>query len=412
MMRLANLLALTIAVCLICGPVDGADWPRWRGPQANGISEETGWLTEALTGELDRRWELSIGNGWSAVATSGGLVYTMGNSDEKDTVFCVREDTGKEVWRFSYSCPEGNYPGPRSTPVVDGDRVYTLSRAGHLHCLDARTGDLKWKKDIVSELGAESPRWGFAGSALIAGKLLVLNAGTSGIALDKLTGTKVWAGQPGTGGYATPVVYEMGGQQRVLIFGESKIFSLDLATGKQLWSSDWKTRYDVNAPDPVKVDGSGIFISSGYGTGCALLDISADKPKMVWQSKELSSQFGSPVLIDGNIYGPDGSAGRSKSSLKCVDAKSGKVLWSQPLGFTSLIAAGNRLIVLGEDGVLYVVAARPDAYQELARVTALTPAKKEVCWTAPVLSNGQLYLRTSLGRLLAVGLAQSVSDGD
>jgi outer membrane protein assembly factor BamB len=412
MKRLVSLFALSISVCLICGPVCGADWPSWRGPQANGISDETDWATEALAGKLDIQWELNVGKGWSAVATSNGLVYTMGNSDGKDTVFCVREDTGKEVWRFSYSCPEGNYPGPRSTPVVDGERVYTLSREGHLHCLDARTGDLKWQKNIVSELGAESPSWGFSGSALIAGKLLVINAGTSGIALDKLTGAKVWAGQPGTGGYATPVVYEMAGKQCVLIFGESRIFSNGLATGEQVWSLPWETKYDVNAPDPVLVGNSRIFLSSGYGTGCALLDIADNTPKLAWQSNELSSQFGSSVLIDGFLYGPDGSAGRSKSSLKCLEAKSGKVLWSQTLGFTSLIAAGNRLIVLGEDGQLYVVAASPDAYQELARIAALTPEKKEVCWTAPVLSNGRLYLRSSLGRLLAVGLTQTLVDGD
>lgn len=400
-MTAMNRLGVMWAACglfLAAGAACGEDWPGWRGPDANGISKEKGWSPAALAG-AKATWRVNVGEGYSSVAVKGGRLYTMGNVNGQDIVYCLDAQSGREAWRHAYACGKGSYPGPRATPLVDGDALYTLSREGHVFCLDAKTGKVRWQREVSADPGAKVPTWGFAGSPRLAGSLLLLNAGKSGLALNKADGSVAWQSGGGPGAYASAVVFNDGARECAAIFGQKAIYGVQLKDGKVLWSYPWETSYDVHAADPV-VNGSEVFIASGYGTGCALLRIEGSEAKPVWRNELMRAHFSSVVVMDGHIYGVDGNAGGG--SLRCIEWKTGKERWAKDLGFGSLMAADGKLIVLTEKGRLIVAEAAPAGYRELAQCDVAVPPAKGKWWNMPVLSNGAVYCRNSDGTLVAI----------
>ena len=378
------------------------DWAQWRGPERNGISTETNWNPEALAKGPNMLWNEKVGLGYSSVAVNGRLLYTMGNDRGQDTVYCLDARTGREVWKYSYPSRSMQYPGPRATPTVDGNLLYTLSSDGQLICFSADSGKKQWRRNIATDFGARPPNWGFACSPVIEGELLLLNAGISGLALYKQTGKAAWASGPGTGGYATPVLYDLEGKRCAAVFGRRAIYGVEVQTGKQAWSYPWTTDNDVNAADPL-VFGSRVFISSNYGAGSALLDISGRQPRLVWRNRSMNSHFSSFLLIDGYIYGNDGFAGRRNGVFRCLDAETGRTMWSESLGFGSLIAADGKLILLTEQGDLYIARATSSSYREISQARSILSSS---CWTPPVLCNGMIYLRNHRGDLVCVDVSR------
>ena len=186
----------------------GADWFRWRGPNLDGISNETGWAANWPKDGPPVVWKASVGTGFSSMTVAGGRLYTMGNEDSVETVYCLDAATGAEIWTHSYECPlddrffEG---GPTATPTADSGAVYTISRQGDLFCFDAQNGKVRWSKNIQRETGVRIPGWGFSASPLVHGDLLLLNAGDAGTALNKTTGKVVWTSGDGEAGYTTPL---------------------------------------------------------------------------------------------------------------------------------------------------------------------------------------------------------------
>ena len=382
--------ALTVLLALVAGTLaEAEDWPNWRGPTYDGISAESNWSPEAVA-EGKVLWRASVGKGHSSFAVAGGKAYTIGNTDNQDTVYCFDAETGEEVWSHAYGCRAGNYPGPRSTPTVDGDVVFTVSREGHVHCLDAASGEVRWMQKVASK----APRWGIASSALIDGDLVVVNAGTSGVALDKKTGELEWSAGAETPGYASPVAVDLGSKRHYLIFSQNSLICVSGKTGKPRWSFDWQTKYDVLAADPILVGRSNVFISSGYGKGCAMLKATSRGVSKAWQNTNMRNHVGTCVLHDGHLYGMD------DKNLACLDVKRGKTLWTQSgLGKGGLMLADGKLIVLSENDVdLVVVEANPKAYVELARARVL----EGHTWTPPVLANGRIYCRTDAGEIACV----------
>lgn len=375
------------------------DWPQFRGPNRDGISKETQWDPQALRRGAKVLWSAQVGAGYSSVSIKGDRLFTMGHGGNQDTVYALSLKDGSVLWKHSYGCEAGSFPGPRATPATDGKWVYSFSRTGQLLCLDALTGEVKWQKDVVKEFGAQELKWGFSGSPVILGDTLLMNVGEYGAVMDRFTGTTVWASPAGTGGYATPVEVVAGGRDFLAIFSAKALYGVDAKTGKMLWSHPWKTCYDINAADPV-VSGGRLFVSSGYNTAGALLDLSGAAPAVVWINKNMKNQFSSCVLVKGYLYGFDGNNG-SSSSLKCVDFNTGEEKWSAKIGFGALSAAGDSLIALNEEGDLFVIKASPGKYE------AVSEARKvlgKTCWTAPVLCRGILYCRNSGGTLVAVDL--------
>lgn len=365
------------------------DWFQWRGPQRNGISAEKGWLAKWPAKGPKQAWKFTIGSGHCTVAVSSGRVYAMGNAKKADTVWCLDAATGERIWSRSYPCRIGEHPGPRATPTVDGKVVYTISRQGDLHCFNAATGKTVWSKNVAKEVRAKVPGWGFAGSPLVDGKLLIVNVGTAGVALDKATGQVVWKTGRGKAGFASPVLFNMGGRRCVLIFGAEALFCVDIKTGRQLWSLPWETEYDVNAADPIVV-GNRIFISSGYGKGCALLKVEGGKRSIVWRNKRMKNHFSTCVLYQGHLYGADGNAGGAV--VRCIEFETGKLKWSSPrLGMASLMLADGKLIIMGDGGRLIVAQASPAGFKLISQAQVL----RGQCWTMPVLAGGRIYCRNS-----------------
>jgi outer membrane protein assembly factor BamB len=379
---------------------EGEDWPRWRGPAGNGTSAETLANPAAVNSHPRIIWKASLGAGYASVAVQGPRLYALGNENGKDTVFCLDAGSGKTLWTFSYTCGQGSYPGPRATPAVDEGFVYTLSREGHLFCLDAETGKPRWARHLVKDFRVAAPTWDFACSPVISGGRLFLNAGESGIALDKTSGELLWGSASGPGGYATAVLAEIGGKPSVVLFRRTSVAAVEPANGTELWSFPWRTDSDVNAADPLVI-GNSVFVSSGYGRGCALYDVGGGVPRELWKSGAFAAHFSSFVFKDGYIYGVDGDARMfGVGTLRCVEARTGKEAWSARTGFGSLIAVGGRLIVLNSAGVIITAEATPAAYREIAR----GPLPRSQYWTPPAFSRGILYVRNLRGDLFAVDM--------
>jgi len=376
-----------------------SDWPRWRGPDANGISAESDWKPQSLTGAVKAKWRTNLGFGVCSVSIAGKRLYTLGNVGGSDIVYCMDAETGKPIWRFPYPCPTGNFYGPRATPTLDGGLLYTLSRKGDALCLDAETGKPKWAKDLIREFKAVPTDYGLCGSPLIVGDLVLYNALDSGIALNKTTGEKVWASSEGPGGYATPVLFKSQGNDRVAIFGARNLHVVDAATGKKVQTHPWQTQFDGNAADPAFFDEK-LFITSAWEHGCALLDVSGSSAKVLWENKNLRGHLTSPIYLDGFLYGIDDNT--PNGQLRCLDAKTGEVKWTQKGMFESMSIAGGKILALDKKGLLVIVEASPKEYKELARAAILNSKARN--WTAPVIANGLVYCRNGDGDLVCIDL--------
>ncbi len=393
--------AAILTVCVLSSFATADDWPRWRGPQLTGISTEKGWLDQWPKDGPLIAWKASVGIGFSSMSVSQGRLCTMGHKEGKDTVYCFDALTGKPIWSHSYEADLGDLyfeGGPTVTPTFDGDRVYSLSRWGHLFCFDAASGRVLWSKHLQKDLNLHVPTWGFAGSPLVHGERLILNAGKAGLALEKDSGKVVWASTNAEdAGYTTPLPFERDGERCVIVSSGTAFYGVNVKTGKELWRIRWPTQYGVNAADPIIV-GDQIFISSGYGKGAGLFQLGDAMPKEVWRNRVLRNQCNPSVLIDGFLYGIDGDT-TTATALKCIELKTGTVRWSRDdVGFGSLMAADGKLIVLSDAGELQVGPASPEGFTPTAKAKVLDGK----CWTVPVLANGRIYCRNAAGDLVCV----------
>jgi outer membrane protein assembly factor BamB len=401
-----NRLIATLA-CATALPLATAasDWPRWRGPDLNGISRETGWTTLWPKEGPKQLWKANVGIGFSSVAVADGRLFTLGHANESDTVFCFHAETGAMLWKHSYPCPlDAKYyeGGPGSTPTVAADRVYTLSKRGHLFCFDAGRGTPIWQTNLMTALGAAKPEWGFAGSPLVEDDLLLLNVGSAGTAVDRKTGRVVWTSGREMAGYATPVPWSYSGQRCALIFASKALVAVNAARGTELWRLPWVTRWNISAADP-NLAGDRVFIST-FDQGGALWQLGPGKPAELWRCPEMGNHFNSCVLVGDHLYGFDGNTDKPHPELRCVSFQTGKVQWSQRgLGMGSLMAADAKLIILSDAGLLVVAEASPAAFKPLAQAQVLGGK----CWTVPVLSNGRIYGRNAKGDLVCVDVRGS-----
>ena len=276
---IARILALSLAAS---STLVATDWPQRRGPSHNGISTETAWKAAFGADGPKQLWKASVGTGFSGVVIADGRAFTMGSgAGEKDFVVALDAGTGKELWRFTYAEPlnpkmyEG---GPNSTPTVDGGSVYTASRSGKAHCLDAATGGIKWTVDLQQTAGNTKSDWGISGAPLIVGEKLILNFGNGPTALAKDSGKKIWsAGGGENNSFNTPVVTKVRGEEVVLAHQKKELIGFRLADGKRLFGHKFGKGYETHCSDPV-LTSAGVFISSGDDGG-ELLDLSSGQPK-------------------------------------------------------------------------------------------------------------------------------------
>lgn len=387
-----NAIPFLFVLAVVCSPLQGADWPCFRGPQYDGISRETG-VTLPWKASPTVLWELTTGPAFSSVTGVGDLVYTCGTEDGKQVLFCLQAATGKVAWKKAFAKEVKDRmggDGTRATPTLNDGNVYILGGEGTLLCADAETGDEVWSRKFN-----KPPTWKYSGSVLIEGNLAVVSPGdpVGGLlAMDKTNGQTVWTGGEGGAGYATPYPFTFDGKRYMVGVLQKTIIIVDAKTGSQLWSMPWVTRYDVNAATPIYHAGH-LFISSGYGHGCVLLKLTADGDGLsaapVWQSKIIVNKFHTCILLEGKLYGGD------ERDLKCVDFLTGEEAWS--LGevagdrtrHSSLVLCQGHFIYLSEKGKLSVAKASPDGFEATGTTEVLTGR----CWTVPTLHNGRLYVR-------------------
>ena len=376
-----------------------ADWPQWRGPNRNSISREkviTQWPAEGPK----ILWRASVGIGFSSISISQGRAYTMGNSQDKETVWCFEAANGKSIWKHSYDSKLGavyHDGGPVSTPTIDGDRLFSISKWGDVFCLDAAKGTVVWEHDLRTD-GVISNRWGFAGAPLLWNDLVILNAGGAGTALDRKTGHVVWLNGTQPTGYASPVIYRSGTKDSVLIFAAKHLVAVEPRTGHELWRFPWETGWDTNNPDPL-IHYDRIFISS-FSRGCALLSITNGQPQVIYDKKILHMHLSAGVFLDEHLYAFNGEA-KQQTDLRCIDLPRGEVNWTRKdPAFGSLICADGKLLVLSEKGELLLFEPSASGLNILARAQVLGG----LCWTPPGLANGLLYARNSRGDLVCLTL--------
>ena len=396
-LRLVMVAFLLAGLCLQAAR---ADWPQWRGPRRDGTSPAKGLFTDWKRHPPKVLWRASVGTGFSSIAVSGGLAFTMGNRAATDTVYAFDAETGRVRWKHSYRCdlaPLRHEGGPFATPTVDGGRVYTLSKLGHLFCFEAAAGRVVWQVDLVKATGTQRSNYGFAGSPLVSGKLLILNAGPAGAALDKATGRVVWKS---TGdikpGHASPLPIAIGGRSGVLIMAKTQMVIVETAGRRVLLkrpiTGEGMRIYKI--ADPLLV-GKKVFITATYGYVSTLLGVADGKVSEVWRNKNLTSKFLSPVLVDGHIVG-----GHLERTFRCLDPATGEVKWEQRFA-GSVIVAGGACLILKTTGELVLADVTGKAYKELGRTQAL----KGKCWTAPALSGGRVYCRNARGDLVCLDIS-------
>lgn len=387
-----------LAWAVVASNLRADDWPNYLGPEHNGISKETGWSAHWPASGPKVLWKARLGMGFASFAVAKGRVFTTGNADKQDTVFCFDANTGAVLWKFSYDAPldDKYYPGGTSaTPTVDGDRVYTFSKRGLVHCLDAAKGTVLWSRNVAKDLNAKFPEWYFAGSVLIDGDRAILNVGAAGAALDKKTGKTLWSSGPEAAGYSSPIPFTTGADRAVMFTGKQDVIAVKAADGRELWRFPWKTQYDVNAAAPI-LNGTQVFVSSGYNHGGGVFDVSAHPPKKVWENKNMRNHMASSLLWKDHLYGID------ENQLRCLDFATGEVQWTDKVsGKGALTMADGKLIVLSEAGELLVADASPAGFKPISRAQVLG----KTCWAAPVLANGKIYARNGAGNMVCVDVS-------
>jgi outer membrane protein assembly factor BamB len=326
-----------------------------------------------------------------------GRAYTIEQRRGREVVTCYDLATGHELWGFGYDAHFQEVlggPGPRATPTLDGDYLYALGAAGDLHCLEARAGKLIWHVNILRDNDAENLHWGMCGSPLVDGdRVIVTPGGSSGgsvVAYDRSSGQPVWRAGDRPTAYASPMIVTLAGQRQLLVFGGAALSAHALDDGHELWSYPWVTDQGINVCQPIVIGDDRVFISSGYGHGCALLHLAIQDDewavKRLWATKTLKAKFASAVLYDGYIYGLD------EAVLLCLDAATGQRCWKGGrYGYGQLVLVGNSLVILAENGDLVRVRATPERYQELSRFQAV----QGKTWNHPAVAGSKLLVRNS-----------------
>lgn len=380
------------------------NWSHYRGNSLNGFSKDEVFINALNKHEPKLKWKVKIKTGYSSLVINNKYAYTMGNESDTDYVYCLNKDNGKIVWEFSYKSalnPKLYKGGPNATPTLDGDKLYTAGREGQIYCFDAKTGKVIWATDLKQELKLQFATWGVSSAPLIFENKVYLNAGTNGVCLDKKTGKIIWSSGKKKTGYAAAYPFKIKGKTAIAIFNAKSLCAVDPNTGKLFWKLKWRTKYDINATIPQQIEDDKLFISSAYGKGGGLIQFTESSAKIVWETKEFALQFNPAIYHDGHLYGGHGNTGK-KSDLRCVNAKTGEVAWSDTsIGFASVIAAGDYLIILNEKGHLFIAQLTSKELKIISKRKVLDGQ----CWSTPSIANGLLYARSAEGEVVCYSLS-------
>jgi outer membrane protein assembly factor BamB len=418
----------------------GHDWPAFLGPTGDSKSRETGILTDWPPDGPKRIWQKRLANGYGMPTISRGRLFLFDRQGNQARVTCIKSETGEAIWNFQYSTDYDDLysydNGPRCSPVVDGDRLYTFGAEGMLHCLRVRDGVLVWKVDCSARFGVIQNFFGVGSTPIVEGDLLIVQIGgspdaskrvapgqldlvkangTGVVAFDKRTGEVKYQLGDELASYAGPVLATIRGRRWCFVFARGGLLAFEPASGQLDFHYPWRAAMleSVNASNPVVV-GDEVFISETYGPGSSLLRVRPGKYDVVWQDekrsreKKMQTHWNTCIHHEGRLYG---SSGRhtENAELRCIEWDTGNVKWSVPdLGRSSLLYVDGHFVCLTEHGALLLIKVNPEKF-ELVRQTIL-PLKVQQAgptrlddgpprllnypaWAAPILSHGLLYVR-------------------
>jgi outer membrane protein assembly factor BamB len=370
-------------------------WTDFRGPRRDGHYLErpiwTRWPARGLT----PIWKQPVGGGYASFVIAGGRAFTIEQRGPQEVVAAYDVATGRELWTNAWDAEFHEFmggDGPRATPTWSDGRVYALGALGEFRCLDETTGRVLWRINILEDNGASVLPWGTASSPLVVDDTIVVLPGGPGgrsvVAYDRRTGARAWSALDDRAAYSSPMLVTLGGVRQIVVFGASRLMGLTPDRGEVLWEYPWTTQYDVNAGQPIVIGDNRVFISSGYGAGAAVVELTRNGERFsvreVWRNIRMKNQFTSSVLYDGFVYGLD------EAILACVDANTGDLKWKGGrYGYGQVVLASGHLIVLTEDGDLALVRATPERHEEIVRF----PALDGKTWNHPALSDGYLLVR-------------------
>ena len=371
------------------------DWPQWRGPHRDGLSAEKNLLKSWPQDGPPLAWRVGgAGEGYSSFAVAGGRIFTLGARGDREYVVAFDAASGKRLWEVAHGSRFKNDrgDGPRSTPTVDGARLYVFGASGDLTSLDAASGKIAWMVNVIRDFGGRNIQWGFSESPLVSGDRIIICPGGNGsaiVAVNKANGRLLWKSEGDTAGYSSAVLHEVGGVRQAIVFTGQRALGLDIDNGRVLWSYNRVSNRVANIATPI-ARGNHVFLSSDYGTGAALLELTpsagAIAAREVYFTRDMRNHHASSVLIGDYLYG------FSSAILTAMKFDTGEVAWrDRSVGKGSLVFADDRLYLFSEGGVAALAEATPTGYREHGRFSLETGSLPT--WTHPVVSNGKLFLR-------------------
>src|SRR5262245_31669604 len=349
----------------VAGQTPATDWPQWQGPDRNGLSKETGLMQQWPTAGPPVAWTVStIGGGYGSVAIKGDRMFVQGAKAGQSVVYALNRADGKGLWSKALGSAGSNDrgSGPRGTPTIDDDRVYVLTENGQLACLKAADGTEVWQRNILREFNGRQIPWLISESPLIDGANVIVTPGgprAGMVALDKMTGKTVWTSQQlsDEAGYSSPIAADVEGVRVYMTLTANAGVGVRASDGKLMWRFEQVANGTANVATPVFSDNR-VFYTSDYGTGAALLGLSAQngevKAQQIYFTREMQNHHGGVVLVDGYLYG------FHNSILTCLEFSTGKTQWrDRSVGKGALMYADGHLYILGEDNVVGLAAASP-----------------------------------------------------
>ena len=411
-----NTRTVTILTALLTSSALAEQWPQYHGNHSNRTTPEKVANTDWKSTAPKKLWKASTPTGFSSFIVADGNAYTViqeeidGIPSEVCIAFDAEEGTTQwkanlEMWRLSNGGGNAGAPdnkggdGPRSTPAYAEGHVYCYTSDIRLVCLSAKDGSEKWAVEVAKQHGGKNIRWENASSPLIEGNLVIVQGGGPGqsfLAFDKASGSLKWKSGSYNMTHATPVATTINNKRQVLFFCQEGMVSVDPKDGSRLWFH--KFPFKVSTAASAVVEGNIVYFAAGYGVGSTAVKVSKDNSTTeLWFSegnKPITNHWSTPLVKDGHLYGMFGFKEYASGPLKCIELATGKVKWEKEgYGPGGVCLAAGTLICLGDAGQLTLVKATPESYQELSRIDNAINGK---CWSAPVLSDGKIYIRSTL----------------
>jgi len=404
---------LLLGAIVLVPSLRGEDWPQWRGPSRTGHTSDSARVPTTLPAEPKTTWRLHVGEGFASPVVAGGKVFYFDNQQGKETLHAIDATTRRELWHAMVDDTfqdEQGPPGPRCTPLVDGDRVYAQSGKGELQCLRIADGQRLWRINFLSDFGAAflgedskvpgAAEHGYTSAPVFDGeKLIACVGGTNGagvVCFDKRLGKVLWKSQDDLAAYAAPMVARLAGVKQAVCFTAAGLIGLDLADGRLLWRVPIKTSYGRNCTTPVIV--GDLVIAGSYQTGLFGVKISAANGRLIaeqlWVNKAAAPNFSSFIAAGQHLYG----LGPAKN-LICVEAATGKITWSKEgyimtaanAAHATLLVLGKNILVCTDGGQLILIAADPSECREISRAQV-----SGMNWCSPAYAGGRLYVRDGI----------------